>query len=56
MHKNVKKKNYLLKVTPTFKYFSVLKTFSGVQLFYIMSIVETTLLITRPDTNTLLIL
>ena len=40
---------YLLKVTPILKYFSVLKTFSGVQLFYIMSIVETTLLITRPD-------
>ena len=39
-----------LKVTPTLKYFSVLETFSGVQLFYIISIVETTLLITRPDT------
>ena len=35
--------------TPTLKYFSLLETFSGVQLFYIMSIVEMTLLITRPD-------
>ena len=31
--------------------FAILETFSGVQLFYIMSIVETTLLITRPDNS-----
>ena len=37
-------------VTPTLKYFCVFETFTGVQFFYIMSIVETTLLITRPDT------
>ena len=47
--KKINKNFYSLKDTPTLEYLSVLGTFSGVRLFYIMSTVETTLLITRPD-------
>ena len=53
MSKRRKKLKYIIHLidTPTLrgKKKSVLKIFSNVRLFYIMSIVKTTLLITRPD-------